>query len=626
MYRFLLCAAGLLLLMPDAVRAQTADQVVRWNAEPAAAHAGKSFTATLSMNIEKGWHVYAVNQPPPPRAAAIELRPGQPFRLNGAVSASKPVTAFDPNFQMDTSTYEGTARFRVPVFVEPNAPGGAQTLTFEVRFQACNDRMCLPPKKHTVEMQVAVSGSSAAPPVSQAPAAASGAMPVESRGVVPRQQSFGSFLWLAFVMGALSLLTPCVFPMIPITVSYFTSHSAVKRGSAVRKALLYAAGIILTFTALGMALALVFGAGGVNQLASNPWVNLLITVIFLSFAFGLFGAYLIQVPPALVQKIDSLTRNKGTSENVGVLLMGLTFTLTSFTCTAPFVGTLLVMAAQGNWKWPMAGMLVFSSIFALPFFVLALLPQLLSQLPKSGGWLNSVKVVMGFLEIAAAMKFLSNADLIWRWSIFTRQVVLAVWVAIGILTVAYLLGKFQMAHDSPVTSIGAVRISFAIGFLAITVWLTTGLFGHALGEIDSFLPPAPVETASAAGSTPGEGPDWMLNDYSGALKRAQSERKPLLVDFTGYTCTNCRWMEVNMFSRPQVRSLLDKFVRVRLYTDGSGAIYERQQQFQKDRFATVALPFYVLEHPNGEIIATFAGLTRNSQEFMEFLNRAVAER
>ncbi|MBV8832852.1 MAG: thioredoxin family protein [Acidobacteriaceae bacterium] len=438
-------------------------------------------------------------------------------------------------------------------------------------------------------------------------------------------QSLIAFIWLAMGMGALSLLTPCVFPMIPITVSYFTKHAAQSRAQATRNALLYSVGIILTFTALGLALALIFGAGGVNQLAANPWVNLLITAIFIGFALSLFGAYLIQVPPGLLEKLH-LATGKNDAGYVGTILMGLTFTLTSFTCTAPFVGTLLVMASQGNWRWPLLGMLAFSTVFAIPFFVFALAPQLLSQLPKSGGWLNSVKVVMGFLEIAAAMKFLSNADLIWGWGIFTRQVVLAVWVAIGVLTVLYLLGKFRMSHDSPLESVSAIRAICAIGFLATSVWLTTGLFGHSLGEVESFLPPPPESTATTstasaaapAGTTSGE-LTWILNDYNAAVVQAKAQNKPIFIDFTGYTCTNCRWMEANIFPKPEVRARLDKFIRVRLYTDGDGEIYDKQQQMEKDRFGTVALPLYAIMSPADSPVATFPGLTRKVDEFTGFL-------
>jgi thiol:disulfide interchange protein DsbD len=409
--------------------------------------------------------------------------------------------------------------------------------------------------------------------------------------------------------------------MIPITVSYFTDHSADSRGKAVKNAFVYALGIILTFTALGMALALVFGASGVNRLAADPWVNLLITAIFLGFAFSLFGAFVIQAPPRLVQRLDGITRHEGTSQLLGTLLMGLVFTLTSFTCTAPFVGTLLVMASQGSWKWPFIGMLCFSTIFAIPFFIFALMPQLLTQLPKSGGWLNSVKVVMGFLEIAAAMKFLSNTDLIWHWGIFTRQVVLAVWVAIGILIFLYILGKFQTAHDAIVPNLSAARVLLALVFLAGSVWLGTGLFGRPLGDIEAFLPPAVSQAAADKGTADSASAQltWILNDYPAALAQAKQENKPLFIDFTGYTCTNCRWMEANMFPQPEIKARLSEFVRAQLYTDGNGQIYADQQKMENDRFGTVALPLYAIVNPDGRTVAIFPGLTRSPQQFLEFL-------
>ena len=469
----------------------------------------------------------------------------------------------------------------------------------------------------------------------QAPSDSSaGSEPASSSAgsAVPAAQtkSLGGFILLALGMGALSLLTPCVFPMIPITVSYFTNHSGGSRSSAAFRAFVYAAGIILTFTALGMLLATIYGAGGVNQLAANPWVNLLITAIFLSFAFSLFGTYFIQAPSGLVNQINSLTRSKEGSEVIGSLLMGFTFTLTSFTCTAPFVGTLLVMTSQGNWRWPLAGMLAFATVFAIPFFILALAPQLISQLPKAGGWMNSVKVVMGFLEIAAAMKFLSNADLVWHWGIFTRQAVLAVWVGIGLLTVLYVLGYFRLSHDSPVEAIGAVRLTVAIIFLATTIWLIPGLFGRQLGELESFLPPQvdvrPSSSAQNNSASPNLSIDtgWIMNDYTGALSTAKAENKLVFIDFTGYTCTNCRWMEANMFPRPEVAEEMAKFVRVRLYTDGDGPMYDNQQKMEQEKFGTVALPLYALVRPDGTTVASFPGLTRNSAEFLAFLKRGAS--
>ncbi len=434
-------------------------------------------------------------------------------------------------------------------------------------------------------------------------------------------QSLASFLWLAMAMGALSLLTPCVFPMVPITVSYFSNHSSGSRAGAIRTALIYGIGIVLTFTALGLALALIFGAGGVNQLAANPWVNLFITAMFIAFAFSLFGAYFLQVPPALMNRIDALTRSQEGSHVVGALLMGCAFTLTSFTCTAPFVGTLLVMAAQGNWHWPLAGMLAYSTVFALPFVVLALAPQLVSQLPKSGGWMNAVKVIMGFLEIAAAMKFLSNADLVWRWGIFTREVVLAVWIAIGMFIVLYLFGLFRFEHDTKVEHVGVPRLAAALGFLAITVALVPGLLGKPLGELDSFLPPSKAELTST--QTTSADVSWILNDYQGALAQAKQQDKRVFIDFTGYTCTNCRWMEANMFPKPEVKQELLKYVTVRLYTDGEGEPFQRQQKLQQEQFKTVALPLYAIVASDGKTITTFAGLTRKPAEFTAFLQRGL---
>ena len=609
---------GLLLLLSALAVGQRPEEVVKWSG-----HLAKSADhteAVVTGKISPGWHVYSITQPPGgPNAASVSVPPGQAFHIQGPITGTQPRSAFDPNFQMKTEFYEGSVTLNVPLAAESAA--NAQNVRISVRFQTCNDRLCLPPK--TVRLDLPVTGSevNATVPPSRFSTALKETKAAPS---AKNQQSLGAFIWLALGMGALSLLTPCVFPMIPITVSYFTSHSANSRGAALRRAVVYSLGIILSFTALGMLLALVFGAGGVNQLAANPWVNLLITAIFLGFALSLFGAYFIQVPTGLIGKLDSFAHRPGTSDFIGTLLMGLTFTLTSFTCTSPFVGTLLVTAAAGSWQWPLVGMLAFSTVFALPFFVLALAPQLLAQLPRSGGWLNSVKVVMGFLEIAAAMKFLSNADLIWHWGIFSREVVLAVWVAIGILSVLYLLGKFQMAHDSPVASVTALRILAAIFFLSISIWLGTGLFGRPLGEIESFLPPpSDIGTNAATGnSSSGREPaemSWILNDYPAALTAAKLQNKPIFIDFTGYTCTNCRWMEANMFSRPEVRKELNNFVRVRLYTDGSGAVYEQQQEMERQRFDTVALPFYTVLSSSGTVVSTFPGLTRNPDEFLKFL-------
>jgi thiol:disulfide interchange protein DsbD len=433
-------------------------------------------------------------------------------------------------------------------------------------------------------------------------------------------------------VGALALLTPCVFPMIPITVSFFTKREAATRFQSVRDALIYSFGIIFTFTGLGILLALIFGASGINQFAANPWMNILIAVVFIVFALNLFGLFEIVVPSGILTK---LTIASGSGQGIAsLLLMGLTFTLTSFTCTVPFVGTVMVAAAKGEIWWSIVGMLAFSSVFALPFFLLALFPSWLKSMPKSGGWLNSVKVVMGFLEFAAAMKFLSNVDLIWGLGILSRDLFLSFWVGIGILITTYLLGKFLLPHDSKLEKVGVFRMMWSMFFLGISIYIFTGLNDKPLGELDAFLPPMNYsETISAAslgdagtmGGTKNVDNVTWYSDYAEALKVAKAESKPIFIDFTGFACTNCRWMESNIFPRRDVQEMFKEFVLVRLYTDGSGKVYDRNRVFQESRFGTVALPLYVTMSSDDEQLTTFPGLTRKPEEFLRFLRDGLSK-
>ena len=318
--------------------------------------------------------------------------------------------------------------------------------------------------------------------VARAEAPVSGAPKVfvEDMATTSVTNTLGAYLGLAALMGALSLLTPCVFPMVPITVSYFTGRAEKHRRGAVAQALVYGAGIVLTFTGVGAVLALGFGAAGLNQFAANPWLNLGIAALFIAFALNLFGVFELALPSKFLTRAS--TADSGRGRYVGTLLMGLAFTLTSFTCTAPFLGTLLVVAAQGDWQWPLAGLLVFSSVFALPFVLLAWAPQAVAALPRSGAWLLSVKATMGLLELAAALKFLSNVDLVWGWGVFTRDVVIALWLIIGAVMVAYLAGGLRLGHAPRLSRPGLPRWMTVAAALALTVWLGTGLAGRRLGE------------------------------------------------------------------------------------------------------------------------------------------------
>lgn len=422
------------------------------------------------------------------------------------------------------------------------------------------------------------------------------------------------FFWLAASTGVLSLLTPCVFPMVPVTVAYFSTPN---HKPGLRRALLFALGIIATFTILGLVLAAVFGATGLTRFAADPWVNLLLAALFLLFAANLFGWSEIADPWRVTNAADRAARTATPGSSLGALVMGATFTLTSVTCTAPFVGTLLVLASQGSWATPIAGMIVYSTAFALPFFFLAAAPGLVSHLPRAGEWMRTLRVLIGLLEVGAAIKFVSNADLVLGWGIFTRNVVLIGWSALALIGAAYLVrnasSKGGRLNHHP------LRFASIVATLALAAWLASGIGGRTLTQVEAFLPPAaPIALASFSGETA----TWVLNDFAAAQSTARSSGKLVFVDFTGYTCTNCRWMETNMFTRPDVSAELGQFVLSRLYTDGEGEIYERQQAFQEEKFGTVALPLYAVVDADGKVRATFSGLTRDPSEFIAFLRRA----
>ncbi len=425
------------------------------------------------------------------------------------------------------------------------------------------------------------------------------------------------FLWLAATTGLLSLLTPCVFPMIPVTIAFFSKPTA-RPNLDLRRPLLFGLGIVATFTLLGLTLAGIFGAAGLNRLAANPWVNLTLAALFLVFAANLFGFLSTPSPWRLANVADRASREARPGSSVGALIMGATFTLTSVTCTAPFIGTLLVLASRGTWLSPIVGMLVYSTAFALPFVLLALVPRSVAGFPRAGEWMVTLRVLIGLLEIAAAIKFISNADMVLHWGVLTRGVVLIAWSALAVIGSLYLARRWFL----PGRERGTIRIADMVPAAVaamVALWLASGVNGRALPQLEAFLP-TPLSTARSFASIGGN--QWILNDYDGALATARSTGKPVFIDFTGYTCTNCRWMEANIFSRPDVEAELGNFVLSRLYTDGDGPLYEKQQSFQERSFGTVALPLYAVVAPNGKVRSTFSGLTRDPAQFIAFLQSA----
>ena len=588
------------------------------------ARAGEVAKLVVTAKMDSEWKIYALrDQGEGPIATRVTVL-GDIIKDSGLVEEDEPLAKYDDGFLTVTKTHQGGAVFTAPILLNEDIAPGTYDLNVVVLFQVCNEALCYPPKEESLIVPITIEIGEPREDRLDIVLVSdvfdkSGNINLEAA----IDQGFFSFVLLAISMGFLALLTPCVFPMIPITVSFFTQQGESGQGKPLKNAIIYTLGIIATFSILGFILALTLGASGANQLASNPWVNLFIAALFIYFALSLFGMYEIEVP----EKLRHLSlKQEGRGGVVGTLFMAVTFTLTSFTCTVQFVGLLLVAASQGQWFWPLIGMIVFSAAFAFPFFFLALFPQYLAKMPKSGGWLNAVKVVMGFLELAAAFKFLSNTDLVWGWGFFSHNAVLAVWAVLMLLAGFYLLGKIQLPHDSPLASVSVPRLMLSAAFLTFGLYLTSGLFGQRIhGIIYAYLPPV-VESDTGAVSTNGnsmaEEFKW-YRDLDKGLTEAKATGRPVFIDFTGYTCTNCRWMEANIFTKREVKDRFDEMILVQLYTDG-GPNHRENQEYEIDRFGTAALPFYVIISPYDEIITTFPGMTRDLDNFLDFLDEGLA--
>ncbi len=611
-----------------------AEDPVQWalTSDVKAAAPGSHILAKFVGTIQEHWHVYSMTTPrggPNPTTASIAENPAVAgFKIYQA----KPVRKLDPSFGIDTETFSDQYVLLFDIELKKDAAAGPANITANVRYQSCNDTICLPPKKKTATASITIDPSAKAGaiiiPSGYTPVPVSGPASTSSTATAPGPAptapgkpvsgEFSLFLLTAFGAGLAAIFTPCVFPMIPFTVSYFVNRQSGGRRDGVLQAVVFCLGIVILFTGLGAIVTAIGGASGVVQLGNSPWVNGFIAAVFVVFGLSLLGAYELALPSGLLTKLNQASEGGG---YFGTLLMGLTFTLTSFACIGPIVGPLLVASVQTSGLQPVFGMASFATGLALPFFVLALFPSFLQKMPKSGGWLMRVKVVLGFVVLAISVKYLSSADQILQTDLISREMFLAAWIVLFALPGLYLLGFLRLEGINAGDHLGVGRVLVAALFLTFSISLLPGLFGATLGNVEAFIPVQAKSTALLGGGGQSSAPVWMKNQYKEALATARAENKLVFINFTGYACTNCHWMKANMFPRPEITGLLKDFVLVDLYTDGTDAESEQNQQLEEKRFGTVAIPFYAIVDPDERTIATFPGLTRNASEFVGFLKR-----
>lgn len=573
---------------------------------------GSTVRIRADAHITPGWHLYAASS-----AAGIpatfQVSPGTLTR----VLQTAPKKAFDATLNAEAEFYENDEVFLVDVALPATPTDGSVPVTVNVRYQTCNDTMCVFGRWNgTVTFAV---DSTAPAQTLDMPAGYSAAQPptAASANVPPAaSQNLPAFLLVAFIAGLLCIFTPCVFPMIPITMSYFLNQQSGEKRDGVMQATVFCLGIIVLFSSLGLLATLLLGPVGVKQLGSSPWVNGFITLLFIAFGLSLLGAFEIAIPSSILTRLN---QSSGKGGFIGTLLMGLTFALSSFACVGPFVGTLLAASVTEGRARPAVGMVVFASGLALPFFFLALFPSYLKRLPRSGGWLARVKVVMGFVILAASLKYLASVDQVLQWGFLTRGRFLAAWIVLFAMAGLYLLGFVRLEGVKPDENMGLGRLLTGMLFLILALSLWPGMSGGKLSGLDAFIPMASEESAAPSG-----GLVWMKDQYREALDLARRENKLVFIDFTGYACTNCHWMRANTLARPEIVAALKNFVLVELYTDGTDAASQANSKMQLEKFNTVAEPYYAILDPNENLVAKFEGLTRDSAQFLAFLNQAQA--
>jgi thiol:disulfide interchange protein len=646
---------------------------------------GDEVKIVFTAQVPRDWYIYSNDFDPDlgPMLTELELSKAEGFTLVGGLNAINPKKKYDEIWEGEVTYFEGTGRFEQTIKIT----GTSISAEGFVGYQMCTDvtGQCIPfEEDFTLSAQAE---ASVAPPPVQEDAqenletreeevndaldiAAAEEVSEETEVVEERtyinldddEEEGGliGFMIIAFLAGLAALLTPCVFPMIPMTVTFFTGRAKSRIGG-IRNASIYGFSIIAIYTVAGTAVAAIQGPEFANWLSTHWVPNVFFFLVFIFFAFAFLGMFELTLPSSFVNKIDAKADQGGLA---GIFFMAFTLVLVSFSCTGPIVGSILISSAGGALLKPILGMFAFSLAFAVPFTLFAIFPEWLNSLPKSGGWLNSVKVVLGFLELALAFKFLSVADQVYHWGILDRDIYLAIWIVIFALLAFYLLGKIRLPHDSPLDYIGVPRLMLAIITFVFVVYLIPGLWGAPLKALSGYLPPMATHDfnifENRYGSLSEENqlddvpkyaeflhfPHGIQGyfDYDQALAASKRTGKPLFIDFTGHGCVNCREMEARVWSDPQVlKRLKEDFVMVALYIDEryelpesewyvseydgkeKKTIGKQNADFQITRFNNNAQPYYVILDHNEELLVRPKAYDTNIQNFVNFLEEAKGE-
>ena len=646
------------------------------------------FTATA----DKGWHLYDMNLPeggPVSSSFTFETLNGAEM-IGQPVHSVKPTTVYDEQFAMNLRWYPGTVSFTQKLKVTDPAKFKAEG---EVEFMACNDETCLPPDqipfsfdKKSIHVDPALAANSSTtevdkedataiqpdtqvvaeeaselntpdPAAKETPATTS---PKASDSltdspnlwspVIDQLKSFGDatvsaadtswlFIFFAgFLGGLIALLTPCVWPMIPMTVSFFLKRTK-DRKKAIRDAITYGLSIIVIYLVMGLLITGIFGASALNDLSTNAIFNILFFLLLVVFAVSFFGAFELVLPASWTSKLDS--KADSTTGVLSIFFMSFTLVLVSFSCTGPIIGTLLVQAASmGTAVGPAIGMFGFALALSIPFSVFAIFPNMLQSMPKSGGWLNSVKVVLGFLELALALKFLSVADLAYGWRLLDREAFIVLWIVIFSLLGVYLLGKIKFSHDSEVKYVSVPRLFMAIISFAFAIYMVPGLWGAPLKAISAFAPPLYTQDFNLYKNEV----HAAFDDYESGMAYAKKVNKPVMIDFSGFGCVNCRKMEASVWTDPKVKQMLENdYVLITLMVDDKTklpqpieiqengktrklkTIGDKWSYLQRSKFGSNAQPFYILLNDEGQPLGPSYAFNEDVSKYIQFLQNGLKE-